>query len=175
MFLLVFLASCGSDTISQTTTKTTETQVAVEQTQKAIEEATAQLPESTEVDVEEILEEIVDLPQEADTTVEIQSEDEPQPVAVVEKETKGSKLIELSTTYDNPKIEVVLDLDIEVDENNVIQSIDITSPNYKHKRMTEFNTKIQNVIGLTLDEASDYNVSGSSLLTSAFQAVLKKS
>lgn len=187
IFLLVFLASCGSETTTQTPTQTSQTDIAVEQTQVDIDQASNNLPEEDILDPAEEAARIeaetaVNLSQETDQVeaqTEIETSEEIAPESSQESSVEtpevsaSTKLIELSTTYNNPKIEVIMDIDIEVSENDIIESISVTSPNYGG--MPEFNTKIQEVVGLTLDEAAEYNVSGSSLTTPAFQAALKNS
>lgn len=172
--LVVLLASC-SEATPQESTQTAEDQTipAIETTIDDIDTAI----ESIELSEEETIPET----EEQDTpTTTIQTEEtqevsveteEPQEEEVVEETVPSEKLIELSTKYNNPKIEVLMDIDMTVDNNDIIQSISVTSPNYQG--MPEFNSGIQAVVGMSVDEASEYYVSGSSLTTPAFQAALK--
>ena len=86
-------------------------------------------------------------------------------------EVSSGQMIELSTTYTNPAMEAVMNIALEVDENNTVTSIEVTSPNYQG--MPQFNAGAQWVIGLSLEEASEFYVSGSSLASPAFQKALK--
>jgi len=155
VLLFLFLTSCGSNV-------TTDSNSAVQKTQEDVYIATASLPETVEqVPVEE----------------EVESHEDTQEIEIVEvdvpdvQEATIPKVIELSTTYNNPKIEVVMDIDIELDANDRIAAISVTSPNYGG--MPKFDDKVQGTIGMTLEEASDFHASGSSLGTAAFQKVLK--
>ena len=89
----------------------------------------------------------------------------------VSDEVSSGQMIELSTTYTNPAMEAVMNITLEVDDNNAITSVEVTSPNYQG--MPQFNAGVQWVIGLSLEEASEFYVSGSSLASPAFQKALK--
>ena len=69
-------------------------------------------------------------------------------------------------------MEVQMNIEYELDSDDKISSISVTSPNYKG--MPQFNSGVQAVVGMSVQEASEYYVSGSSLTTPAFQAALKK-
>lgn len=152
--LLVLLASCGDATPEQTLDTPEPIPPAVETTTQEIDAATEAMDDIQESSEQVSEEEIV-----------------VAPTPVAEEEVQADTLIELSTTYNNPKIEVVMDIDMTVDENDIIQSISVTSPNYSG--MPEFNSGIQAVVGMSVEEASEYYVSGSSLTTPAFQEALK--
>lgn len=86
-------------------------------------------------------------------------------------ESTAKDLIEISTTYTNPATEAIMNIALEVDDNNTITSIEVTSPNYKGMR--QFNSAAQAVVGKSLQEASEFYVSGSSLASPAFQKAIK--
>jgi len=102
---------------------------------------------------------------------------QPVPVAeykggeITETEKAEGKVVELSTKYISPKTEVIMNISYTLDENDAFSRIEVTSPNYTH--MPKFNNGIQNVIGLTITEATGYNVAGSTLGSVAFSKVLK--
>ena len=99
-------------------------------------------------------------------------ESEPVEEEAADEVSTESSLIELSTTYNNPKMEVVMNIALEVNDENIIESISVTSPNYRG--MPEFNSGVQSVVWMSISEASEYYVSGSSLTTPAYQSALKK-
>lgn len=178
---LIFLASCGSEVITEEVNSPDIS--AVEQTVDNIEEVIDVLPEE---DIELTSDEnttLDDVPEE-DTAVapETDSSELPELDTIAEPEPEESsrdqawvspKVVELSTTYQNPKMEVIMDIEYAVAEDGTISEISVTSPNYQG--MPEFNTWVQAVVWMTVAEASDYVVSGSSLTTPAYQAAMKNS
>jgi len=86
-------------------------------------------------------------------------------------EVSSGEMLELSTTYTNPAMEAIMNISLEVNDDNIIQSIEVTSPNYQG--MVSFNSAVQEVIGKSVSEASEFYVSGSSLASPAFQKALK--
>ena len=122
----------------------------------------------------------IDAELEAIETEETEMADEPVPEStetaepITEQESdevSSGEMIELSTTYTNPAMEAVMNISLEVDGNNTVTSIEVTSPNYQG--MPQFNAGAQWVVGLSLEEASEFYVSGSSLASPAFQKALK--
>ena len=91
--------------------------------------------------------------------------------AITEEEKSEGNVVELSTTYISPKTEVIMNVNYTLDENEKFSKIEVTSPNYTH--MSKFNNGIQNVIWMTIEEASEYNVAWSTLGWAAFYKVLK--
>lgn len=202
IFLFVFLTSCGANTATQVINQTAETPVAnieqdvpsevqeVEETEPTPEpdtepDAPAESDDSNNVDAPEEswgADAPSEVSSEIDAELETMEKEESAPVQdteseviepIIEEESNevsSSELIELSTTYNNPKMEVVMNIAIDVNDD-VIESISVTSPNYRG--MPEFNTGVQAVVGMTVAQASEYFVSGSSLTTPAFHAALK--
>jgi hypothetical protein len=58
----------------------------------------------------------------------------------------------------------------ELDSDGNIASIDVSATTYD---LSQFNQGAQAVVGMTLEQASEYVVSGSSLTGPAFRAALK--
>lgn len=183
LILLVFLASCGNWETPVVETSTTPTPV--QEVTAEIDEASQALPQVEEVidttDAQETtLDNDAEAPAlEAEKIEEAETEEESTEASAPEEantqevtEEVSTKTVELSTTYNNPKIEVIMDIALDVDDEGKISQISVTSPNYQG--MPEFNKGVQWVIGLTLEEASEYVVSGSSLTTPAFQSALKQ-
>jgi len=112
------------------------------------------------------------IPAVDDTTSDIDDAVEQIETQDESADSSETSLIELSTSYTNPAMEAVMNIAIEVDSDNIIESISITSPNYKW--MPKFNDGVQGLVGKSLEEASEFYVSGSSLASPAFQKALKK-
>lgn len=194
IFLLVFLASCGANTVTQVVNETTDTPVAEEVTVNVEEDIDLEISDedeplepsnedeplepsdddviletSSEIDAElDAMANEDKMMEEVETEVETETDPEPQPI-----EVSSSQMIELSTTYTNPAMQAVMDIALEINANNVIESIEVTSPNYKG--MVTFNQAVQAVVGMSVSEASEFYVSGSSLASPAFQKALKGS
>lgn len=165
--LVVLLASCSEATPQENTQ--TEEQQNIPAIEATIDDIDAAVENMDTPPVEE------NVPVTEEATPEVSTQDvvsEEIVEEIVEEEVaQTGKVIELSTTYNNPKIEVIMDIDMSVNENDIIESISVTSPNYGG--MPEFNSGIQAVVGMSVSEASEYYVSGSSLTTPAFQKALK--
>ena len=165
LILLVFLTSCGTEVSTEDITVSPDV---VQETRMEIDQETEILPDTQEV-VDELINEVNTVPLGEEDNLEV---DTPSEIESPKTEKiSSSKVVELSTTYNNPKMEVVMNIEYTVDEDNKISEISVTSPNYGW--MPEFNTGVQGVIGMTVDEATEYVVAWSSLTTPAFQAVLK--
>ncbi len=205
LFLLVFLASCGANTATQVINEATDAPVAnVEQDTPTETEEILDIEPDAEPDapVESENPDDADAPEETwgtDAPAEDGDQDAPSEVAdqidaeleTMEKEevesteslepvseqqsdeVSSGEMIEISTTYTNPAMEAIMNIAIEVNDENIIESIAITSPNYKW--MPQFNTWVQGLVGKSLEEASEFYVSGSSLASPAFQAAIKGS
>ena len=146
---LAFLASCTAEAPSDEVSATPEVTVQ-EQTLSDIDEATANLPDTQEV-VDELLSEVDEIANdESEATV-----------------------VELSTTYRNPTMEVIMDIEYSLDTEGKISEISLTSPNFEW--ISRYNDGVQPVIWMTVEQASEYVISGSSYATPAFQAALKES
>ena len=200
LVLLLFLASCSGSEVP--VENPTVADVSVQETVDDIETATSELTEeNTEVEIvpepesreTESTPETVEVSEsqsfdewnpdvweaspestssEAEDTAEAGEVSESNPEASSDEQAAVSpKVVELSTTYNNPKMEVVMDIEYSVAEDGTISEISVTSPNYWW--MPEFNTWIQAVVWMTVSEASQYNVSWSSLTTPAFQSAMK--
>lgn len=84
-----------------------------------------------------------------------------------------SKVQVISYSYVNPAQEVNMDIAYNVDTENKISMIEVTSNNYDW--LWDFNTSVKEVvIGLTLEQASEMElISGSSLTSAAFKEAIK--
>ena len=141
VFLLVFLASCGSEVVVETATPETP-EVVVEQTVEDMEAEMNDMPE--EIIEDEIME---------DETASVESE-----VQV------------LDAGYTNPKGPVDMQVEYTLAWDGTIASIDVSATSYD---VSSFNNSIQSVVGMTIQEASESYVSGSSLTSAAFNNALK--
>lgn len=189
IILLIFLASCtGETTIVE---NPTVADPIVQEVVTELDEATESIPDSnviesdtsdTEVvqDAEEIIDDLIDQvvgsDNETEETADLESPNEEiQEIEVGDEseEQASVKVVELSTTYTNPQVEVVMNIEYSLDENDTISAIELSSPNYQG--MARYNELIQWVIGLSVEEASEFAIAGSSLATPAYQAAMKKS
>ena len=116
LVLLMFLVSCGTENVVDESS--TSNIPATEQVAQGIDEATANLPE----------EDIVVEAEEAST-----EDGNPD-----EQAAASSEVVELSTTYNNPKMEVVMNIEYDLADDGTISEISVTSPNYGG--MPEFNS-----------------------------------
>ena len=84
-----------------------------------------------------------------------------------------SKVETINYSYTNPAQEVNMKIEYSLDENNTIQTLDITSDNWD--KLGDFNTAAkEKLVGMTLEQASEVGViSGSSLTTEAFKEAIK--
>lgn len=174
LLALIFLTSCGAEVASDPIELSNEV---VEQTVEEIDEAISELPvEVTDIIEEDTsdnrVEEEISKPEEDVIQPEVEWKDE-ETIVVDEQAAVSPKVVELSAKYNNPAMEVVMNIEYTLDSENNISDISVTSPNYKG--MPEFNAWAQGVLGMTVGEASEYYVSGSSLTTPAFQKALKNS
>jgi hypothetical protein len=127
---------------------------------------------------------IEDVPEEVTikTTQELDEAIQELPEEIIEEwnrwnqDTKiasESKVVELSTKYVNPAWEVDVNIEYKLAADYTIASISVTSPNYAG--MNRYNNTLQDVIWMSIQEASEYYISGSSLFTPVFQKAMKLS
>ncbi len=126
--------------------------------EEAPEEVTLQTTQELEAAIQELPEEIIEELSGWNQETEIASE---------------SEVVELSTKYVNPAWEVDVNIEYELAADDTISAILVTSPNYAW--MGKYNTDVQAVIGMSVEQASEYYISGSSLFTPAFQKAMKSS
>lgn len=165
IFLLVFLASCGSDTV-QTTVAPSDNLPAEEVTQE-IENAIDDLPEELEDELDEQEEEST---QEESAWSDDLQEDTVEEEQAEDDEVSESKVEILDAAYTNPKWPVDMEIAYTLDADGKIQTISASATTYD---VAKFNDGIQSVIWLTLEEASDTYVTGSSLTSAAFNNAIK--
>jgi len=163
ILLLVFLTSCTGwtiDDISNIPDSTTPVvNTVVEQTEEEMNEAIAELPEEVkEFAWESTLDKRImnndgeswetqtseeDASSEEEDTVEIAPVVEETETEAVET-SFAPKVVVLSTSYNNPKMEVIMNIEYSLDENETISDISVTSPNYGG--MPEFNNGVQSAL-----------------------------
>ncbi len=175
LVLLIFLTSCSSEApVVGTLNPITPVQEVVTEIDETVEALPEVAPDTQEI-VDTLIEEVNSVPLS-------ESDDKDENVTptwsddLKEEEQVGStfpsKVVELETTYNNPKMEVMMNIEYSLDSDDKISEISVTSKNYPG--MPDFNTWIQAVVWMTVEEASEYVVSGSSLTTPAFQGALKE-
>ena len=155
VMMLIFLTSCGSNpSIGGPEPEVNPNIEAAEQIEKEL----SNLPDDIDNDTDSLW------------SVDFMKTEEIENETVMQGE---QKVIELSTQYVNPAGGVDVSISYELSSDNTITSILVTSPNYSGMR--KYNDNLQNVIGMSVEEASEYYISGSSLFTPAFQAAMKSS
>ncbi len=174
--LVLFLASCGTKTI----VTTSDESATITKTSQDITQALSSLPGDTvKWEWTVLSKESWAKAQEGFSWAGGRGNKWPKaaPIAVYEggqitdEERTWWKVVELETTYISPKTEVIMNISYTLDENDKLSKLEVTSPNYTH--MPKFHNGLQNTIGMTLEEAAEYHVSGSSLSSVAFKNVLK--
>ena len=143
---LAFLVSCWESVVVDT----------------PIQEPTVEEQE-TVTEIEGALDELIETTQDAE--VDEGSAMEPQA-------SDWEEIVLLDATYTNPKGSVDMTIEYELGVNDIIENINVSATTYD---LTGFNDSIQSVVGMTLEEASDTYISGSSLTSAAFNNALKKS
>lgn len=136
VFLLVFLASCWSESV--------------------VEAPISETPDSA-------VEQTVD-------DIETEMNDMPEEISNDETASTESEVQVLDAGYTNPKGSVDMEVEYTLAEDDTIASIGVTASTYD---VSGFNGAIQDVVGMTIEEASDTYVSGSSLTSAAFNNALK--
>lgn len=136
VFLLVFLASCGSEAVVETAT-----------------------PETPDAAMEQTVEDM-----------ETEMNNMPEEVSNDEAASLESQVQVLDAGYTNPKGPVDMQVEYTLADDQTIESIEVSATTYN---VSEFNNEIQNVVGMTLEEASDTYISGSSLTSAAFNNAIK--
>jgi len=188
ILLLVFLASCGTPVVPQ------EPVDPVNPEEQLQQEVSAEIDAEAEKIIEELIkiwEESEDSENEEEKDSSDEWQDSYQEIQEVEESKQDvpaeatqpiedtastdaavtSKVTQLTASYTNPAGNVDMNISYSTDSDWNITEISVTSPNYKW--MVGFNKNVQAVIGMSVDEASEYYVSGSSLTTPAFQKALK--
>ncbi len=85
-------------------------------------------------------------------------------------ENAWSELIEVKGDYTNPKGAVDMVISYKLDSEGKITEINTAATTYD---LSQFNTKVTDVVWKTVKEASETYFSGSSLTTEAFQKAMK--
>ncbi len=89
------------------------------------------------------------------------------------EEMDENKMETIEYSYTNPAQEVNMVIDYSLDSEGKIDSINVSATNWD--KLGDFDTAVKsNVIGLTLEEASEMStVSGASITSEAFKEALK--
>ncbi len=166
ILLIVFLASCGSQTsINQEKnppeilTPSEENLAREYEEQESDDQTWDSMSPETQEAIDSVVSDLINTESSIPPRQELTEEFIPQ-------------TIEKTTSYNNPKWKVDMNISYVLWEDGTIQSLSVTSPNYRG--MKNFNKQVQAVIGMTEQEASEFYVSGSSLTNPAFQAAMKQ-
>lgn len=122
---LMLLASCSNST-------TQTQQDAKVQTQQEISTFSDELPESTKTleTTETSVEENISNDDVIESEIQ-EGENETTLPEVSKSAPAESRVVELSTTYNNPKMKVEMDIDITLSAEGKIEAISVTSSNYQ--------------------------------------------
>ena len=91
-------------------------------------------------------------------------------IVEIENDEIDSKVVKLDATYTNPKTTVDMVVDYTLDDENKIETINVSATTYD---LSKFDKEVQVVVWKTLEEASEMYVSGSSLTSAAFKKAIK--
>ena len=152
VLLLVFLASCGSEVVEESV-----------EVLPTVEAPVIEMPQ-----VDRINDALDELPQEI--IEEIEAEDAVEENDEVSEEVMEAKVVKLEAPYTNPKGPVDMVIEYSLDSEGKVETIDVSATTYD---LSKFNISIQAVVGMSIEEASEYYVSGSSLTTASYQAALQ--
>jgi len=87
-----------------------------------------------------------------------------------EQAAVSSEIVTLDAWYTNPKGPVDMQVSYALNSAGTIETISVSATTYD---VSGFNSQIQSVVGMSLEEASDTYISGSSLTSAAFNNALK--
>lgn len=170
--LLVLLASCGADKTEENVTENSGTQQAItEEVWTEIDESldemnmdeTSMTDETTPMEEEVLADETLGETEEVMIIQESESE----------VQTVANEVVELTTSYRNPKGNVDMNISYSVDENDIITAISVQSDDYD---LSDMNQSLQNdYLGLHISTAADYYKAGSSLSSEAFRDAVRES
>lgn len=106
-----------------------------------------------------------------ETTMEV-NEDINSEMENLEVETteEENNVILIDANYTNPNGLVDMTVEYTLWENEEITSIEVKATTYD---VTDFNTEVQKLVGMTIEEAQNAEISGWSLTTEAFKEALK--
>lgn len=116
-------------------------------------------PETPEAAVEQTVEDM-----------EAEMNDMPEEISNDETASAESQVQVLDAGYTNPKGPVDMQVEYTLTQDETIASIEVSATTYD---VSWFNTAVQDVVGMTIEEASDTYISGSSLTSAAFNNALK--
>ncbi len=88
----------------------------------------------------------------------------------VETTQEENNVILIDANYTNPNGLVDMTVEYTLWDNEEITSIEVKATTYD---VTDFNTEVQKLVGLTIEEAQNAEISGWSLTTEAFKEALK--
>lgn len=181
--LFLFLVSCGTDVNTQevetssdnvtvgitfderkkeSDNESSDDDVENDDYESSESQPEADVPDAPEADEEEVS--VID-------TVNTELEAEMETMENEPEEPAANDLVTLKTSYKNPKTTVDMTIVYELDADEKIVSINMSAPQYDLAKFTDAIS--EQIVGKTLEEASEVYVSGSSLATEAYQNALK--
>jgi len=180
VFLLVFLASCSEGAIESSSQAPSEIPSIVEQKvdERNIPNASddtnswdipEQDDEGDEVEIQEV-EAVVETSQDISENLNAQVASDIDTEVEILEETVSNQLITLDASYNNPKGNVDMVINYEVDKNGMIESIWASATTYD---LSRFNSSIQSLVWKSISEAEDHYTAGSSLTSEAFTRAIK--
>ena len=157
IMLLVFLTSCGTNS-SQEPTASEETE------QNQVQEQPENLSGQGQWD--QSYEDMMDQEDEVASETAQDIEDEMDSM----EESAQNEVMTLDATYNNPNGEVDMKVNLELSQDDTIESLEVTATTYD---VTDFNDAAQDLIGKDVSEAEEFYASGSSLTSDAFTKAIK--
>lgn len=157
IMLLVFLSSCGTNN-SQEPTAPEETE------QNQVQEQPEDLSGQGQWD--QSYEDMMAQEDEVASETAQDIEDEMDSM----EESPENEVMTLDANYNNPNGEVDMKVNLELSQDDTIESIEVTATTYD---VTDFNDAAQDLIGKDVAEAEEFYASGSSLTSDAFTKAIK--
>lgn len=172
LFLLVFLASC-TKSVEDTNTQAVDSDTNIEATE--VMDTSDEPTEDDMMDDEEDAN-TKESEEEMDDTEAMDNNLEAEVSADIDTETDmldevvENEVVTLDASYTNPKGPVDMTVTYSLDENDVIESIEVSATTYD---VSGFNAEAQSLVGQDISAAESFYVAGGSLTSEAFTAAIK--
>lgn len=172
VFLLVFLASCTGANVEENSNSETDTSANTQQEQQVMDDSIDEDESSDDMmdDENEAMKTEEGEVMEGDENMEDDMADDIDEDTAMLEETASNQVMVLDATYNNPKAEVDMMINLSVDENDVIESIEVSATTYD---LSDFNAAAQELLGQNISQAEEFYVAGGSLTSDAFTTAIK--
>lgn len=191
--LLVFLASCGTETvvveeaiIPEEVIEQTSSEINTELKNLSATDGDMNSSEDDDINSENITTTDKNVTiKDGDTTISIDNntivvEEDKSSVSIdkddvivsgdaIKTDSPDTKVVKVQAIYENPKQEVFINMEYQLDNNGKITKIDMTDTNYNQNNLQE---NLQVLLGKSVDEIDETYISGGSLTIPAVKEAL---